>query len=129
MRTPSAVDGTGSVMAGDDVAAEPLMEAGAAPDATPGAAARKHKGKAWSTEEQIAVMDACAVVSGDPTNGASQCATEFVARIERRFLAKRWCPAKDEFKNSTGGARQKMSLKTHLSPGTAGLPSVCAQQK
>jgi hypothetical protein len=75
------------VMAGGDVGAEPLLAAGAAPGATPGAAARKHKGKTWSPEEQIAVMEAYAVVSGDPTTGASQCATEFAARIARWFLA------------------------------------------
>jgi hypothetical protein len=40
-----AVGDTGSVMAGGDVGAEPLIAAGAAPGATPGAATRKQKGK------------------------------------------------------------------------------------
>jgi hypothetical protein len=47
MRTPSAVGDTGCAMAGGDVGAEPLLAAGS----TPGAAARKHKGKTWSPEE------------------------------------------------------------------------------
>jgi hypothetical protein len=51
-----AVGDTGSVMAGGDVSAEPLLAAGAAPGTTPGAAARKQQGKTRSPEEQIAVM-------------------------------------------------------------------------
>jgi hypothetical protein len=101
MRTPSAVGDTGFVMAGGDVGAEPLLETLATPGATPGATARNHKGKTWSPEEQIAVMEAYAMVSGDQTTGASQCATEFAVRIERQFLANRQCPAKDESKNSS----------------------------
>jgi hypothetical protein len=92
-----AVGDTGSVMAGGDVGEESPLAAGAVPGATPGAAARKHKGKEGTAEKTIAVMEAYAIVSGDPTTGASQCATELAARIERRFLA-------------TGGARRQMSL-------------------
>jgi hypothetical protein len=74
-------------MAGGDVGAVPLLVVGAAPGATPSVAAWMHKGITWSPEEQIAVMEVYAMVSGDPTTGASQCATEFAVRIERRFLA------------------------------------------
>jgi hypothetical protein len=53
MWTPSAVGDTGSVMAGGDVGAEPLLAAGAAPGTAPGAAARKHKGKTWSPRNKL----------------------------------------------------------------------------
>jgi hypothetical protein len=53
MRTPSAVGDTGSVIAGGDVGAEPLLPAGAAPGTTPGAAARKDKGKTWSPRNKL----------------------------------------------------------------------------
>jgi hypothetical protein len=46
-----AVCDTGSMMAGGEVDAEPLFAAGVATGATPGAAARKHKGKTWSPGE------------------------------------------------------------------------------
>jgi hypothetical protein len=110
MRTPSAVCDTGCAIAGGDVGAETLLTAGSAPGATPGAAARKHKGKTWSPKQQIAMMEAYALVSGDPTTGASQCATEFAARIERRFLANRQCPAKDEFKNSSSARHRLFAI-------------------
>jgi hypothetical protein len=48
-----AVGETGSVMAGGDVGAEPLLVAGAAPGTAPGAAARKHKGKTWSPRNKL----------------------------------------------------------------------------
>jgi hypothetical protein len=66
-----------SVIAGGDVGAEPLFVAGA----TPGAAATKQKENSWSPDEQNAVMEAYAMVSGDPTAGASQSATEFAEAV------------------------------------------------
>jgi hypothetical protein len=90
-----------TVTAGSHAGADPLSSA----DATACAAAGKEqKGNHWSPEEHIAVMEAYAIVAGDPTTGASQSVADFAARMERRFLANRRCLKKEDFEKMVGTA-------------------------